>query len=261
MNENYGEMKKLLIVVPFLLLLIGCAANVDVASLSQEARYKYAMDFFADEEYEMAIKELESFLLQYPGSELSDDAQFHLGQAHFKKKEYLLGAYEFSKLIKNMPASQYLGESQYMLASCYEKLSPPYPLDQKYTKKAIDEFQAFIDFFPADPKVAQADSSIKVLFIKLAEKEINSAKIYERMEYFTAAINTYGKVAESYHDTQFAPEALYKKINLLIQKNRPAEARQDIEVFLNRYPKDNRVGDIEKLLKELDTAPVVSTEK
>lgn len=251
-------MKKLLFIVPVLLFLIGCAATVDVASLSPEARYNYALQFFTDEEYEMSVKEFEGFLLQYPGSEFSDDAQYYLAQSHMKRKEFLLGAYEFSKLIKNMPASTYLSESQFMLAACYEQLSPPSPLDQKYTKKSIEEFQAFIDFFPADTKVAEAEGKIKALYLKLAEKEFNNAKIYERMEYYTAAINGYTKVAEAFHDTKFAPEASYKKILLLVQKNRMVEARQEIELFISRYPENEQIVSVKELQKTLEIEPVVS---
>ena len=66
----------------------------------------------------------------------------------FQRGEYILAAFEFSKLMKNMPASEFVPISQFMISECYYELSPNYTLEQKYTKKAIEEYQAFIDFFP-----------------------------------------------------------------------------------------------------------------
>ncbi len=230
-----------------------CSGSVNTAAMNDKDRLQYALKTFNDADYEAALKEFEAVVLQFPGSEVVDDAQYYSGQCRFKRKEYLLAAYEFSKLIKSMASSTFVPEAQFMLASCYEQLSPAYPLDQKYTKKAIDEFQAFIDFFPADKRVPKADSTIKFLYEKLAEKEFHNAVIYERMEYYTAAIMTYGKVVDVYHDTKYAPSALLSKIKLLVYKNRKSDALQEISSFLTKYPKNESADEVKKIKTEIDS--------
>ena len=249
-------MRKFLLVSSLIVLALvswKCAATVNTAAMNDKDRFDYAMKIFKNEDYEMAMKEFEAIILQYPGSEVVDDAQFYLGQCHFQRKEYLLGAYEFSKLIKNMASSPFVPESQYMLASCYYELSPAYPLDQKYTKKAIEELQAFIDFFPADQRVPPAEKKIKDLYQKLAEKEFHNATIYERMEYYSAAILACTKVIETYHDTKFAPMASYKKIKLLLIKKRTIEANTEISSFLSKYPNDENFAEIKALKESLES--------
>ena len=123
----------------------------------------YAVTLYEQEDYEEAIKEFEAIILQYPGSSIIDDAQYYLAMTRFQRKEYILAAYQFSKLIKGMPSSEFLADAQYMLADCYYELSPDFTLDQQYSKKAVEEFQVFIDFFPLNEKVAQADAKIKEL--------------------------------------------------------------------------------------------------
>jgi outer membrane protein assembly factor BamD len=240
-------MKKYLLFLLLALIYWNCGSSIDTTNLGPNERVDYAIKLYNDGDYEMAIKELEAILLQFPGNEIADQAQFYLGQAHFKKKEYILAGYEYSKLIKTMTASKYIVDAQYMLASCYYELAPPYPLDQKYTKKAIEELQAFIDIFPADPRVSESENRITELQTRMAEKEFHDAYIYERMEYYNAAIMTYGKVTETYHDSKFAPMASYKKIQLLIQKNRFSEASNEIESFLLKYPQDERIKDVQAL--------------
>jgi outer membrane protein assembly factor BamD len=119
-------------------------------------------------------------------------------------------------------------------------------LDQAYTKKAVEEFQAFIDFFPADKKVESATAKIKELNERIAEKEYQAALIYEKMEYERAAIKYYGNVTEYYHDTKFAPQALYRKIQLEVKKGMNSEAMSDIAVFLSRYPDDTNAKEVQE---------------
>ncbi|MEW6004428.1 MAG: outer membrane protein assembly factor BamD [Stygiobacter sp.] len=234
-----------------LIILTNCSSSVDTSKFSVDEYFNYAMKLYNDEDYELAIQEFQNFLLQYSGSSFNDDAQYYYAMTYFKRGQYLLAAYEFSKLIRNIPASPFVPEAQFMLAESYYKLAPPYQLDQAYTKKAIEEFQAFIDFFPADKRVAEAERKIKELTERLAEKEYQSGLIYEKMEYEKAAIKYYAFVADTYHDTKFAPLSLYRKIQLEIKKGMKTEAVADINTFLNRYPESEYANEIKKIETQL----------
>lgn len=227
--------------------VFGCSSAVDTSKFNAEEFYNYAFKLYNDEDYELALQEFQSFLLQYSGSAFNDDAQYYLGMTYFKRKQYLLSAYEFSKLIKNIPASPFVPDAQFNLAESYYELSPSYPLDQTYTKKAIEEFQAFIDFFPSNTKVEDAENKIKFLTDKLAQKDYQSALIYEKMEYEKAAIKYYANVAETYHDTKYAPLSLYNKIKLEEKKGMTNDILADISLFLNRYPKDSNANELQEL--------------
>jgi outer membrane protein assembly factor BamD len=246
-------MKYLFFIPVFLMLAIaGCSSSVDTTNMTGENRLAYAIKLYNDEDYLEAINELQAILLQYPGSSISDDAQFYLARTRYARKEFIMAAFEFAKLIKNMPASEFVPESQYMLADCYYQLSPDYNLDQKYTKKAIQEFQAFIDFFPTNERVSDAEKKIDELNNKLAEKTFSIARIYEKMEYLKAAIIYYDDVIETYHDTPYAPMAMYNKINVLIERNRNDEAISEINKFIERYPDNKYVDELKKLQTKLE---------
>jgi len=213
--------------------------------------FDYAMSLYQDEDYQYAMKEFQAILVQYPGSAVNDDAQYYLGMTYFGRKQYLLAVYEFSKLIRDIPASVFVPQSQLMLAESYYELSPPSTLEQEYTIKAIEEYQAFIDFFPTNEKGAEAEVKIKYLQKKLAKKDFESAEIYETMEYDKAAIQYYGMVAETYHDSEYAPIALYRKINLLISKDRVPEALTDIDIFLKRYADNEYAEELTEIEESL----------
>lgn len=246
-------MKNIFALLFVTLFLFACSSTQDTADMTPEQRLAYSISLYEQEDYEEAVKEFEAIILQYPGSSIVDDAQYYLAMTRFKREEYILAAYQFSKLIKGMPSSEFLPDAQYMLADCYYELSPDFTLDQQYTKKAVEEFQVFIDFFPLNPKVADAETKIKELNDKLARKEYEAARIYDKMDYVLAALKYYDSVMEIYHDTQYAPLALFNKINLLVEKNRNSEALAESQKFIQKYPQHPNVGDVEKIKTSLES--------
>jgi outer membrane protein assembly factor BamD len=245
-------MKKFFFLIILAFYIFGCSSSVDTVNMTPDQRLAYAKSLYNDEDYLDALNEFQSLLLQYPGNSIIDDAQYYLAMTRFKRGEYIMAAYEFSRLVKNMPASQYLPDAQFMLAESYYELSPNYSLDQKYTKKAIEEFQAFIDFFPTNPKVTDAEKKISEMNEKLAHKEYNSARIYEKMDYYTASLIYYSDVIETYHDTKYAPLAMYDKIKILLDRNMNDEALAEMTKFLEKYPDDSNVKEIQKLKTSLE---------
>lgn len=246
-------MNKLVILISLTAVLFwSCSSSVVVSELTPEEHLKYAISLYEDEEYEEAVKEFESILLQYAGSSLIDDAQYYLALTRYQREEYIIAAYEFSKLIKNMPASSFVADAQFMLAECYYGLSPNYNLDQVYTKKAITEYQAFIDFFPLNERVHEAEQKINELNNKLALKNFTIAKIYEKMDYYTASMKYYDFVVETYHDTEYAPKALFRKIMLLMEREREDEALTNMKKFILLFPDDEEAESIRQLRESLE---------
>jgi outer membrane protein assembly factor BamD len=245
-------MKYILLISAVFLGLWGCATTVNTALMGPGQRLDYAIKLYSDKDYQEAIKEFQAIILQYPGNVVVDSAQYYLGECHYQRDEYILGAYEFSRLVKNMPASKFVPDAQYMLAECYFQLSPYYELDQKYTKKAISEFQAFIDFFPTNTRVPDAEKKIAELNDKLAHKEYHTAYIYTKLDDYIAATMYYDYVLDTYHDTKYAPLALYGKINVLVIRKKNSEALEDIAQFIEKYPTDSHVKELQKLKTTLE---------
>jgi outer membrane protein assembly factor BamD len=230
----------------------GCSSSIETVNFSADEKFQYAMQLYNDKDYLEAINEFQAILLQFPGNEVADDAQYYLGLSRFQRDEHLLAAYEFSRLIKNMPASSFVPDAQFMLAESYYILSPDFSLDQTYTRNSIKEFQAFIDFFPTDVRAVEADKKIREMYDKLAQKEYNAAYIYEKLQYYNAAILYYSYVLEIYHDSRFAPLASYNKVQLLIERNRNNEALTEVNRFLKSYPESTRYTEMERLKNSLE---------
>jgi len=250
-------MHKTVAVSPMLLIgvvavLIGCGSSEETAVVTPEQRFEQAKALFDDEDYQEAISEFTVITLQYQGSAVAADAQFYLAESRFQREEYLLAAFEFGVLRRNYPASPRASEAQYKIGFCYYNLSPRSSLDQKYTRRAIDEFQSFVEYNPNSEFALDAEAKINELTSRLAKKQYDVARLYETMGYSRSALLSYDVVIEKFHDTEYAPLAYLDKADLLISREQWEEARVTIQAFLSKYPQSEYRDAGLRLLEEVE---------
>ena len=214
----------------------GCSSSDTSGSSTAEAQFNHAKMLFDEEDYLEAINEFTVVTLQFSGSAFASDAQYYLGECRFNRKEYLLAAFEYNQLRRNYPASPRAPEAQFKLALSYYQLSPKSRLDQQYTKKAIDEFQSFVEYYPANEHAVEADAKIRELTGKLAKKAIETARLYSTMGYYKAAQFYFDDVIERYHDTEYGPLAYLEKTELLISRRKYEDADATVSRFIGLYP-------------------------
>ncbi len=234
-----------------LLALLGCGSSDQATTGGPEERFTHAKKLFDNGDYLEAINEFTVITLQFPGSAVAADAQFYLGESQFARGQYVLAAYEYGVVKRNYSASPRVPEAQYKLALSYYELAPKAELDQQYTHKAIDEFQTFVEYYPANPLVPDAEKKIAELTDRLAKKSYDTARQYRTLDYYRSALFYYDDVIENYHDTQYAPLAFLEKIEILIDHRRYKDARQDLNRFLARYPNSvlrSRADDLQRRL-------------
>jgi outer membrane protein assembly factor BamD len=234
---------------------IGCSSSKEVETLPVEVRYAQAMAKFEKEDYLDAAEDFKLVTVQYPGSSVADSAQFHIAECRYRRDEFILAASECEILVKTMPSSGLVPKARYMKAMAEYELSPQPPLDQKYTRQAIDDFQTFIEYFPTDSLSRSAAAKINELNDKLAKKEFDNAKLYYRLEYYKAAIAYFDIVLDRYHDSQYADDALLGKARALRQRHDDAAAMEAIKLFYQKYPSSNLKADVDALKTEIQTDP------
>lgn len=235
------------ILLAVLVILAGCSSDEVVAPRSAEEVFQSGMKLFAEEDYLEAKEEFRIVTHQYQGSALADDGQFYLGECYFKREEFILAAYEFEILLRTMPTSEFVSNARFQRALCYYNRSPESYLDQESTRKAIDEFQAFLEYHPTDPRAPEAEAKIHEMNTKLARKDYENGIIYMKMEYYKAAVVSFDYVLEKYHDTPYAEPSLLKKGEAQFYRKRYVEAKEIAERFMERYPNSSVRSDAEKL--------------
>jgi len=234
------------------IVFICCSSSKEVESLSVEERYALAMHKFKDGDYLDAIEDFKIVTVQFPGSTVADDAQFNIGECRYLRGEYILSGAEYDLLVRTMPSSSLVPKARYMKAMSGYNLSPKPDLDQKYTREAIDDFQTYIEYSPADTLAKDAAVKISELINKLAKKEFENGKLYYRMEFYKAAIAYFDNVMERFHDSEYADDALLGKARAMNARRDYAGALDAVRLFLDKYPENDLKKDVESLKSDIE---------
>jgi outer membrane protein assembly factor BamD len=206
---------------------------------------------FKDKDYFDARTQFRIIILNAPGSTIVDQAQFYLAECHFNMDEYITAASEYEKLVRLYPRSALLDDAQYKIALCYDKLSPKADLDQKYTYKAIEEYQRFMEEFSASELAGEAEKRLSALRNKLAKKEFNTGNLYRKMTIYESAILSFDEVLNRFYDSQYAEPALFYKGECLLKLLRWNDARTALEEFVQKFPKSSYHSQAKSMLEEV----------
>ncbi len=112
-------------------------------------------------------------------------------------------------------------------------------------EKAIQNFEAFIDKYPKDSRVAGAMLTVGELYERLYERSKKSEDINE-------AIETYRTLAKKFPKSPLADDAVFRtgEIYLKYKKNREA-AYIEFDKVMRKYPKGNMAAKAAGRVKEL----------
>ena len=242
----------IVLIISILWLIIGCggARKGDIPSASESLHRAIAL--YENEDYLKAEEEFSAITLNFPGSIVVDSAEFYLGETHFQLSEYILAAASYQRVVDQYPRSQLVSISQYKIGLCYYKLSPIHPLDQEYTKKAIEEFQKFLEDYPGLEYSEEAGHYLFDCREKLAKKEYTSGTLYFKLSEYPSAIIYFDGILDNYYDTNYAPLALYYKGESLKKDDRFQEAVEIFRLFLSKYPDHAYRMRVEDRLNELE---------
>jgi len=229
--------------------MTGCSGSGKSSIITDDPdkAFEMAKANYDKKNYVDAIEDFSYIKVKFSGTSISDKAQYFLGMSYLKQKEYILAAYEFEYLLKNYATSQYSADGRFQLAMCYFGLSPKYALDQLYTHQALTEFKTFLELYPADKNSPEAEAKIKDLRNKLALKELKAAELYNTMNDNKAATLYYENIVNEYFDTDYADDALYGKIRVLIERKKYDEAKKEIERFETKFAGSNLLVKVKSL--------------
>ncbi|MFQ3599154.1 MAG: outer membrane protein assembly factor BamD [Chloroherpetonaceae bacterium] len=138
-------------------LLGACTSSKTDESMSLPVVFREAQKLYDEEDYLGAQLELSKLTYTSRATEYEDDVQFLLGMSYFKSDQFLLAIDAFQTLMRNVPSSPYAQEAYFQIAECYYKMSPEPQLDQDYTRRAIIQYQGYIDTYPLPDSTGVAE--------------------------------------------------------------------------------------------------------
>jgi outer membrane protein assembly factor BamD len=218
-------MRLILFCISILLSSCGISNPFD-DNIAYKTRFDDGLAFFEEENYVKASQQFSIIVDRASHTDLGDDALFFLAESYFLNKDYDLALVEFEKLVSRMGFSPYIEKSRWRICETLMLLSPNFYHDQESSKKAISQIQEFLDDFPNSEYSKDADKLINELRTRLAEKNMETGKLYVKLKAYDSAIVSYKIVVNEFYDTKFFNDANMEIIRCLALQNKSDEAKQ-----------------------------------
>ncbi|MGQ0814199.1 MAG: outer membrane protein assembly factor BamD [Gemmatimonadota bacterium] len=217
--------------------MTACASATRVPEgLPPDSLFQRALNQFHERNWTDAITLFERFVIEHPTHPRVQEARLFIGHGYFGRKEYITAATEYSRLANDYPAGPYGDDARFKVCESYYKLSPKPPLDQQYTRAAIDHCQSLLTYYPSSEFAAPAQEMLTELRNKLASKVFLTAEFYFKRAAYDSGIIYYDQAVRDYSDTPFAPRALlrlFETYQILGYKEEADAAKQRL---LKDYP-------------------------
>jgi outer membrane protein assembly factor BamD len=223
-----------------------------------------AFFYYRNGDYEKASYLFEELQSAYRGSARAKDILYHYAYSKFNFGLYVVSAYYFDQYAKLYPADEKTPECTFMVGESYYREAAPYYLDQDYTRKAISQFQLYINNYPLSDQVKEANRRMTELRERLAMKSFETAKLYYKLESYKAAVTSFQVMMQEYPDSRYYEEAMLylmkASFNLAEisvpskKKNRYLDALDYYERFVDRYPSSVHAKEAESYFDKIKKA-------
>jgi len=246
------------------LVLAGCSGSGRATADSPEAAFQTGKELYDRGKYDRAI---EYFRLVFDFGRTNPaaaDAQYYLAQSYFKTKQYLLAANEFTRFVELYRTDARVEEGEYLRAESYYRLSPPYELDQTDTNTALSYMRLYLSKYPEGEYVAEMGAKIDELRSKLARKQYETGRLYERRELHEAAGISYMGVLEKYPDSGYVDDALvgavrsfkaYAEASVPVRRQeRYQQAAEAYQQLVQLFPNSPLRAEADALYAEVEAA-------
>jgi outer membrane protein assembly factor BamD len=195
---------------------------------------------------------------QCTGHDAMDSILYYLGMSSLFSKAPEDARAEFDRLVVDFPNSPFAEEARFRTGHSSFLSSYPWYRDQSKTLDAIRELNSFIDEYPQSRFADSARIYLSKCHEKLADKEFETAKFYQKLEKYEAAIVYYRSHEKDFPDSKNIYEGRISSAYCLAKLQRVAEAR----VILDNLLKEQLSEDVARKAKStLDRLDIIAGEK
>lgn len=232
-------------------LLGSCAHGNKVAKKRYECgeRFAKALKKYEAKKYSSAKVILDDVKLQCAGHPVMDSAGYFLGMSLARMKMYAEARLEFTRLTQDFPHSPFFDEAQFRIGWCVFRSALSVERDQTDTREAQRLFKDFLESYPSSKYADSAQACLKAAVGKLAEKEFNSARFYQKMGEKEAAVVCYKVFISEYPATSYTAQARLNLGQMLVELGRTAEAREVLNALLEEETKSETARKAQELLR------------
>lgn len=216
-----------------------------------------ANKFYDDEKYMNAQILYEIILPYYKGKKEADDIYYKFAYTYYYLKDYLVASHYFKSFASSFSNSPKKEEALYMTAFSEYMMSPNRKLEQSQSEKAIEDFQIFVNTYPASDKVEKCNQLIDELRQKMEEKGYDQGQLYYNLGRYVSAVVAFENMLKEFPETKKEEDVRFMILkssynyakNSVLEKRieRYEETISKYNSFIKRYPQSKDKSKAEKI--------------
>lgn len=243
-------MKRLILLLTFALLLVGCSGNKDMfAGYRQKSAaqiYNQAHKALVRGHYTAAVNGFEALDAIYPFGPYSQKAQLQIIYAYYKSDDLPSAVTAADRYVRLYPRSDGVAYAYYMhgvisQTQAYSWLQravgvDPAQRDLADLKQAFMSFSEVVSLYPKSPYAA--DSIMRMRYIRniIAEHSLELARFYYGQRAYVAAANRASYVVKHFDGTLAVPGALAMMVKSYRKLKLPKLANNSYKILKASYP-------------------------
>ncbi|MFT5577110.1 MAG: outer membrane protein assembly factor BamD [Bermanella sp.] len=228
-------------------LLAACASDPDKEKESSEKQiYDQAQEHLANDNYSLAVKNLQLLESRFPFGPYAEQAQLEIIYAHYRSLEPEAAIASADRFIRLHPRHPNVDYTYYMrgLANYTEGqglLERFFPTDMSQRDpgaavQAFEDFRQLLQRFPDSQYADDARARMVHLRNRLARYEINVANYYFKRKAYMAAANRGRYVVENMPQTSAVPDALAVMVQAYLLLDMDDLADRSLTVLRSNFP-------------------------
>jgi outer membrane protein assembly factor BamD len=220
--------------------------------------YQQALDDMDRQYYQTAIKKLEQLDRQHPRDPLVEKSKLMQVFANYRIGRYedaILAADRFLAIYPNGKDVPYV---LYLKGTSFYGQIKDITRDQQLSRDAIDTYNLLISNYPQSEYAEDAKEKLLVAYDQLAGKEMSVGRYYLGNGQYTAAINRFRVVVETWQTSTHVEEALFRLTEGYLLLGLTNEASTAAAVLGHNYPSSTWYKQAFDLLGKQGLAPVVN---
>lgn len=217
--------------------LTGCAAQNKTSTLSPRPAYEEAVKKIEDGKFTQAQNLLQRIVLSSPGLSYIDSVQYYFAMSYYGNADYHLAIAEFRRLITSFPRSELVDDAQFMVGKSYFDAAPKnVGLDQTDTEAAIREFKAFVQDYPGSDRLAEGQLMLSRAIERMVEKQFRAARQYFKMGNHASSRIYFEDLITEYPESGYTAEALYHLARIDEKEGKYTDARDKLNNLVTTFP-------------------------
>ncbi len=198
--SGFPQFKIVLLLVALSMILGGCSLfkKQETAVSTPEKLYALASDEYKENNYSQARVYFTRLKEEYPLHDMAVLAEIGIADSYYSDKEYVEAENAYSDFMAMHPVNENVPYAIYQIGMCSYHQMEAIDRDQTETMKARRAWEKLISRYPDSKFSPLAETKLKEVKQKLAQREFYIGSFYLKKKKYQAALARFETIAREY---------------------------------------------------------------